>query len=102
SLHTLSPQAAREEFRRSRRALNPDPPEVAAVEDRYIPGPGGVLRVRCYRARGSLPTDRLSALLYFPCAGYTAGALDTHDVVCRTLANEAGCAIVSVDYRLGP
>lgn len=101
-MHTLNPREAREEYRRSRRALQPDAPEVAAVEDREIPGGGGSVRARLYRARGAQPTEPLPALVYFHGGGHTIGDLDTHDVVCRTLANEARCAVLSVDYRLGP
>lgn len=101
-LHTLSPREAREEYRRSRRALHPEPPEVAVAEDREIPGGAGPIRARFYRARGTSRDDRLPALVYFHGGGYTVGDLDTHDVVCRTLANEARCAVLSVDYRLGP
>src|SRR5690349_9080009 len=61
-LHTLSPQEAREEYRRSRAALQPPPATVASVEDRTIPGPHGPLRVRLYRARGTQPTEQLPAL----------------------------------------
>jgi acetyl esterase/lipase len=30
------------------------------------------------------------------------GDLDTHDTLCRELANGSGCALLSVDCRLGP
>jgi acetyl esterase len=102
TLDMLSPAEARAEYRRSRRVLHPDPPDVAAAEDLRIPGPHGPIGARAYRALGSTPTEPLPVLVYFHGGGYTVGDLDTHDVVCRTLANEAHCAVVSVDYRLGP
>lgn len=73
---------------------------VAHVEDRVVPGPGGVgIPVRIYR-----PADggRLPVLVYFHGGGWVIGSLDTHDGSCRMLANRSGCAIVSVDYRLAP
>jgi acetyl esterase len=45
---------------------------------------------------------RQPVLVYFHGGGWTIGDLDTHDTLCRELANGAGCAVVSVDYRLGP
>jgi len=102
SLHTLTPAQAREEYLRSRRALNPDPPDVASVVDRTIPGPGGPLPIRIYRARGTQPNERLPVLVYFHGGGFTIGNLDTHDVVCRGFANAARCTVASVDYRLAP
>jgi len=44
----------------------------------------------------------LPVLVFYHGGGWVIGDLDTHDVVCRTLANNSGCAVVSVDYRMGP
>ena len=44
----------------------------------------------------------LPALVYFHGGGWTIGDLDTHDVLCRELANGARCAVFSVEYRLAP
>jgi acetyl esterase len=41
-------------------------------------------------------------LLYLHGGGFTVGSLDTHDVLCRQLCLLGRCAVVSLDYRLGP
>jgi acetyl esterase len=72
---------------------------VARVQDREIPGPDGPLPVRVYApAREGL----LPALVYFHGGGWAICSLETHDNVCRALANRARCVVVSVDYRLAP
>lgn len=101
-LHTLTPAGARRQYRSARIPLQPAPPEVAFVEDRDVPGPHGPIPIRLYRPLGAQPSERLPALVYFHGGGFTVGDLDTHDVPCRSLANQARCAVVSVDYRLGP
>jgi acetyl esterase len=101
-VETVSVAEARELYRQARAALTPPPPEVAAVADRTVPGPAAPIPVRVYRPLGSKPKARLPALVYFHGGGWTIGDLDTHDVVCRGLANRSDCAVVSVDYRMGP
>jgi acetyl esterase/lipase len=71
---------------------------VAQVDTRVIPGPVQI-PVRVYRP--SLATD-LPALMFFHGGGFVICNLDTHDRLCRSLANASGCAVVSVDYRLAP
>lgn len=94
-LVSMTPVQAREMYEKLRIPLPPDP--VAKVEDREIPGPAGSIPVRIYtpeRARG--------LLVYFHGGGWVIGSLETHDGPIRSLANAAGCIIVSVDYRLAP
>ena len=74
---------------------------IGSVEDRVIPGPDGVMRVRIYSPASAGP-DALPGLIFFHGGGLVAGGLDTHDPLCRTLANEGGCRLVSVEYRLAP
>jgi len=73
--------------------------EVASVADRRIPGPGGEIPVRVYTPAGAGPRP---LLVYFHGGGWVLGSLATHDGVARSLANGAGCVVVSVDYRLAP
>lgn len=101
-LHTLSAEQARAEYKNGRTALQTAAPEVAAADDREVPGPRGPIPVRLYRARGTSETETLPALVFFHGGGFTVGDLDTHDGICRTLANAAHCAVMSVDYRMGP
>jgi acetyl esterase len=51
-----------------------------------------------------LPTERpaLPALVHFHGGGWTTGSVDESAELCDTLAREAECAVVSVEYRLAP
>ena len=99
-LYTLSPPQARRAFREAHAALAPAPPVVAEVRELSIPGPAGALRVRLYRPVAEART--LPGLVYFHGGGWTYGDLDTYDSVCRGIAEQGGCTVVSVDYRLAP
>jgi acetyl esterase len=100
--HTLTPAQAREQYRQTRAPLHPESPDVAEVRDLAMPGSGGPLALRLYRARGTQRDALLPAVVYFHGGGWVVGDLDTHDVVCRQLANAARCAVIAVDYRLAP
>lgn len=102
ALHTVAAPEARVLYQKYRKPLQPPAPEVALARDLSLPGPAGELRARTYRLAGSQPGEALPALVYFHGGGWTYGDLDSHDVVCRSIANHGRCAIVSVDYRLAP
>ncbi|MDQ3034950.1 MAG: alpha/beta hydrolase [Myxococcota bacterium] len=71
------------------------------VEDRFIPGADGAIRVRVYEPAPR--RDRLRPMcLYFHGGGWVIGGLDGYDGLCRHLAKHADCVVVSVDYRLAP
>ena len=102
--HTLSPEQARLAYRERRALTQPEPPPVAQVQDLQVPGLAGPIALRLYRPLQPAPTGAglLPVLVYFHGGGWVIGDLDTHDTLCRELANGAGCAIAAVDYRLGP
>jgi acetyl esterase len=103
AFHTLDVAKAREETRKLHSYGSPEAPAVAACRDLEIPGPAGsCLPARLIRPAGSAAGDRLPLLIYFHGGGWTVGDLDSYDSLCRQLANRAGCAVLSVDYRLAP
>lgn len=71
---------------------------VEAIEDMDADG----VPVRVYRPRGRLDADAHGALVYAHGGGWVIGDLDSHDPLCRQLAAQSGCTVVSVDYRLAP
>jgi len=99
---TLAAAEARRLYRESRAALSPPVPEAAEVRDLAASGPAGPIPLRLYRGLGTEAGALLPALVYFHGGGWTIGDLDTHDIVCRTLANRARCTVFAVDYRMGP
>lgn len=102
-MHTLTPAQARDFYLQRKSLTQPAAPDVASSRDLSVQ-PEGVppLKLRLIRPVGSVETQTLPALVFFHGGGWTIGDLDTHDTLCRELANGAGCAVVSVDYRLGP
>ena len=100
--YTVPPHVARRIYRDTRAAVSPVAPAVAESKLMIIPGPAAPIAVRAYRPEGAKPEEALPALVYFHGGGWVIGDLDTHDVVCRQLANGARCAVFSVDYRKAP
>jgi acetyl esterase len=95
----LSVEQERESFRRATRLLPGSPVPIARVDDMHFMGPDATIPIRVYWPE----TDRdLPILLYFHGGGFRFGDLDTHDGICRSLAEKAGTLVVSVDYRLAP
>jgi len=100
---TVSPAEARELYLKGRVVSNPEPPELASIEPLTIPSPAGSIPARIYtptrlrKANGLAP-----GLVFFHGGGWVIGDLDSHDVVCRKLADEGELMVVSVDYRLAP
>ncbi len=76
-----------------------EPQPVEQVLSSEVPGPAGPIPVRIYVPEGPAPKP---GLVYFHGGGWARGNLDTHDILCRALANGGGCVVVSVDYRMAP
>jgi acetyl esterase len=100
---TVSPAEARELYLKGRFVSNPEPPELASVEPLTIPSPAGSIAARVYTPTRLRKVNGLApGLVFFHGGGWVIGDLDSHDVVCRKLADEGELMVVSVDYRLAP
>jgi acetyl esterase/lipase len=91
----------RESFASLLRLAGAPNPATVASRDEAINGPGGPLRLRLY-APSNAGIGAGPALLFFHGGGFVAGNLETHDGICRVLADASGCRVVAVDYRLAP
>ncbi len=96
-VESLTPAEARANSERVTAIMAGPGPALARVEDVDL---GGV------RARLYSPVEAGDAavpvVVWFHGGGWVVGSLDTHDPVCRRLAEAGGCAVVAVDYRLAP
>jgi len=101
AMETLTPVEGRKFMRDLRTALKQAVPPVAEVQELVADGPHGAIPVRLYRskprAQGPQPV-----VMFFHGGGWVIGDLETHDNLCRSIANAGECAVVSVDYRLAP
>ena len=92
-----SPAEAREDFRRFSEFAAPRDLPIGKVENISA----GAIPLRSYTPVAG-GTELLPAIVYFHGGGFVLGDLDSYDALCRTLANESGCRVISVDYRLAP
>lgn len=101
--HELSVAQARHSFHKLQYAFRPEAPAVASTTEVPIGrADGSVLLARFYRPLASRPGEILPVVLYLHGGGWCVGDVDSYDVLCRQLANQSGCAVLSVDYRLAP
>jgi acetyl esterase len=71
------------------------------TRDGALPGPAAEIPIRVYGPRSAREAI-LPGLVYFHGGGWLSGSLDSHDGICRALADEGRCRVVAVDYRLAP
>jgi acetyl esterase len=76
-----------------------EPVPVHAVRELTLRGAAGTLRARLYAPNSSA---RLPVVVFYHGGGFVLCDLDTHDNICRRLANGSGAAVISVEYRLAP
>ncbi|HEX4683957.1 MAG TPA: alpha/beta hydrolase [Gemmatimonadaceae bacterium] len=74
---------------------------IGHVEDRQVHGPDGAILIRVFTPADA-GTEALPCILYFHGGTGIFCSIDTHDGLCRMLANSSGARVVSVEYRLAP
>jgi len=99
-LHTLPMPAMRAAYRQITTLLGGEAWPMQEVRDLQADGPLGPIALRRYVPAGAAAPS--AAIVYLHGGGWILGDLDSHDKVCRRLAQAAGCAVIGVDYRLAP
>ena len=97
----LTPEKMRQAMLRLERTIGIKGIPIGRIERRDLPSVGGLLPVRIY-VPAAINSTRSPAIVYFHGGAGVFCSVDTHDGLCRMLANKSGCRVVSVDYRLAP
>jgi acetyl esterase len=75
-------------------------PELAGVDAvTFAAADGRRIDGRAYRPTLAEPRP---GILFLHGGGFVFGDLDTHDSICRRLAESSGCMVLAVEYRLAP
>ena len=82
------------QFARADRVSSPGSDGNFALPDREIP-------YRLYAPSGANGAI-LPGIVFFHGGGMVAGSVATHDLICRALAEESSCRLLSIGYRLAP
>lgn len=101
SFNHLSIEQARDAYRATAAKNGLAPQQVASIDDITLSYGVADAAVRLYRPLVET-AEPLPCIVYLHGGGWVLGGLDTHDSVCRYLANQAGAVVAAVDYRLAP
>ncbi|TPN44564.1 MULTISPECIES: alpha/beta hydrolase [unclassified Mesorhizobium] len=93
--------AARVAYNASFPAQQGEHEPVASTVQLTVDGPNGPVTIRIHRGIGA-PLTAARAVLYLHGGGWVIGNLDSHDEICRWLANLGNAIVVCPDYRLAP
>lgn len=95
SLSDQKPEEARAMLERVTKMSTADPVEMGEVYEEDVNG----IPMRIYEP----DADELAGtVVFFHGGGFVVGSIDTHDNLCRLIADRAGTRVVSVEYRLAP
>jgi acetyl esterase/lipase len=83
-------------------ALPPLPPPAPQPFERHIPGPSGAPDLRLVIVDPAPGTKGRPALLHMHGGGFVSGFAGQFNPFLQTAAQNCGCLVVSVDYRLAP
>lgn len=96
----LTAEQAKQAYAAGAGVLEVNAQKMARDDTLHIPTrDGATLRAKLWAEHAS---PNLPVLLYFHGGGFTVGSPETHEALCKHLAHLAHCAVVSLDYRLGP
>ena len=98
-LHTLSLAEARRGYA-DYLSVERDLGSLADVQDSVVAGPDdNAVPIRVYTPEGEGP---FPVLVWMHGGGFVLGDVESYDPVCRVLADELDCIVVSPEYRLAP
>ena len=77
---------------------------IGETVDVDVPTPTGTMPARLYTPRSRVATTHEASplLVFIHGGGMIYGDLDSHDAVCRLLAERADVRVLALDYRLAP
>ena len=91
----------RRQFYVASHAIEKDAPEMADISLISVPAGAGHVKARFYTPLGAGIAPG-PGIIFFHGGGFVIGDLESHDMLCRRLAEGSRCRVLSVDYRLAP
>ena len=99
----LTAVQARADFDASSPLLDVDPPALGYERRMSLrTRDGATIEARLYARAAPSDLNPVPVLLYMHGGGFVVGSLDSHQPLCRGLAEDSGAAVLSVGYRLAP